>query len=97
MVMGTEQGEVEQTGWTAVDPVSDVVRGAPGGWPAAAEEGASLVADPQCRQQCRGDQSLGAAHVQELTLTAQDHRDAGGVAGEPVSYTHLTLPTKRIV
>ena len=82
MVIGAEQGEVEQTGGSAVDPMSDVVRVAPLRRPPAAWEGAALVSGPQRGQQGWGHESLGSAHIEGLALAAQDHGDDGRIAGE---------------
>src|SRR5450756_25683 len=69
VVVLTDQREVEQGGGSAVDPVDDVVRGAPLGWAPAAGEGAALVSGPQCGQQGWGDQAFGSSDVQGLALS----------------------------
>src|SRR5450759_76718 len=82
VVVFTDQGEVEQGGGSAVDPVFDVVGGAPLGWAPAVGEGAALVSGPQCGQQGWGDQAFGSSDVQGLALAAEHHGDDGCVAGE---------------
>ena len=82
VVLAAEQDEVVQAGRAAVGPVDDVVGVAHHGWAGAAGEGAVVVAGDQGAPQGRGDESCGAADVEDLAVGAEADRDEVGVAGQ---------------
>ena len=82
VVFAAEQDEVVEVGGAAVGPVDDVVGVAHDRWAGAAGEGAVSVAGDQGAPQGGGDQSVGAADVEDLAVGAEADRDELGVAGQ---------------
>ena len=82
VVGAAEQHQVVECGVAAVGPVLDVVGVAGDGGSGAAGEGAVLVAGDQGVPEGSGDESAGAAEVEELGLGAEHDGQDVGVAGQ---------------
>jgi len=82
VVVSAEQAPVGVAADPAVEPVFDVVRLGPAGWPVASGEGASFVSLGDCLADGGGEQSVGPADVEDLGCGAHHHGDDVGVAGE---------------
>ena len=63
----------------------------------AAELGAAVVGEDEVVGKVGGGGGVGMKRSRSLERVREWDDRVGGNAVEPVSYTHLTLPTKRIV
>ena len=83
VMVATQEHEVVEFRLAAVCPVSDVVGVAHHRGSSAAGERAVLVAQDQGDPDRGGDESLGAADVEDAAVGTQDAGDHVGVAGHP--------------
>src|SRR5690606_36160390 len=80
VVAGAEQDAFVEVGAAALAPgIPGMVRFAPTGWDGASLRGAGGVFQRQCLALGGGEQALGAAQVEDLTLAVEDRgHDACG-------------------